>query len=68
MDDVEKSDYAKKGKEWAEELGKTVEKTAESVSKQGEQLQRSQLYKSVSEVRLYYISTHPLRSSSPLPV
>jgi len=50
MDDVEKSEYAKKGKEWVDEIGKTVGKTAEAVSKQGEQISQSNIYKSVSQV------------------
>ena len=50
MDEVEKSDYAKKGKEFVEGVAKTMEKTAETVTRQGEQLAQSNIYKSVAEV------------------
>lgn len=50
MDEVEKSDYAKKGKEFVEGVTKTMEKTAETVTRQGEQLAQSNIYKSVAEV------------------
>ena len=54
MDEVEKSEYAKKGKEFAEEMSKTVNKTAETISRQGEQIQQSAIYRSVSEASRHH--------------
>ncbi|ELT96546.1 hypothetical protein CAPTEDRAFT_183511 [Capitella teleta] len=47
--EVEKSDYAQKGKAMVDELGKTVGKTAQTVKEQGEQLSQTQVFKTVSQ-------------------
>ena len=50
---VDESGVAKKGGEIAQKVSQTVGKTAESLSKQGEQIAQTQIYKSVSEVRTF---------------
>ncbi len=48
--EAEKSELGRKGKEFAEEFGKTASKAAESVSKGGEQIAQSHVFKSVKSV------------------
>lgn len=50
MHDAEQTEFGKKSKEFAEEIGKTATKAAESVTKGGEQIAQSQVFKSVATV------------------
>ena len=50
--EAEKTELGKKGKELAEEIGKTATKAAESVTKGGEQIAQSQVFKSVATVSM----------------
>lgn len=50
VEEVEKSEYAKKGKEIVEDISRTVGKTAETVKHQGEHIAQSQVFQSVSQV------------------
>ena len=52
--DAEKSEFGKRGKELAEGIGKTATKAAESVTKGGEQIAQSQVFKSVATVSISY--------------
>ena len=47
---MEESKYVQRGKEMAEEVSKTVERAAESVSKQSETIAQSNIFQSVSQV------------------
>jgi len=47
--EVEKTEIGKKGKQIAEELGKTASKAAETVSQTGEQIGKSHIFQSVSQ-------------------
>jgi predicted membrane protein len=47
---MEESRYVQRGKEMAEEVSKTVERAAESVSKQSESIAQSNIFQSVSQV------------------
>ena len=46
----------KRGKELAEGIGKTATKAAESVTKGGEQIAQSQVFKSVATVSISYLN------------
>ena len=50
LEEAEKTEVGKKGRELAEGLGKTATKAAESVSKGGEQIAQSQVFQSVKTV------------------
>lgn len=50
-EEIEKTEYAKKGKRIAEDFSKTAGKTAESIYKQGESISKTKVFQSVSEVR-----------------
>jgi import inner membrane translocase subunit TIM44 len=49
MEEVDKSEYAQKGRKLVEDVSRRVERTAESVSKQGEQLSQSSIFQTVSQ-------------------
>lgn len=50
VEEVSKSEFGKKGKEFTEELGKTAGKARETLSSAGESLSKSQPMKKVAEV------------------
>ena len=63
MNEVEKSEYAKKGKEFVDDISKTVGKTAESVKEHGENIARSQVFRSVSEAsgwKYFFVSVYAI--------
>lgn len=47
---VEQTEFAKKGKDFTEELTKSAGKAAESITKQGQQFGQSAAFKNISEV------------------
>ncbi|KAK2143090.1 hypothetical protein LSH36_878g00009 [Paralvinella palmiformis] len=49
VEEVEKSDIGKKGKDVVEGLGRTAQRTAETIGKSSEQLAKTEVYRRVSE-------------------
>ena len=62
MDEVEKSEFGQKGKKLAEDLSAGVGRTADTITKQTEQLSQSNMFQSVA-----YVSTCRLISLALLP-
>jgi len=54
VEEVEKSDIGKKGKDVVEGLGRTAQRTAETIGKSSEQLAKTEVYRRVSEVHIKY--------------
>jgi hypothetical protein len=50
FDEVGKSEYGQKGKQFVDELGKTVGKTAQTVRETTENLSQTQVYQTASQV------------------
>lgn len=50
LNEAEKTEFAKKGKEFSDELSKTARQAAKKISEQGEQLSQTKVYRTVSEV------------------
>ena len=61
---MEESDYLRKGKEMAEGVSRTVERAAESVSKQSETITQSNIFQSVSQVRQFSLLATVVVNSS----
>lgn len=56
MDEVEKSEFGQKGRKLATELSAGVGRTADSISKQTEQLSQSSVFQSVAHVSIQCVS------------
>jgi len=61
VDEVEKSEFGQKGRKIASELSAGVGRTADSISKQTEQLSQTSVFQSVAHVsaqRVSFVSFH----------
>ena len=60
FDEVQKTDFAKRMKESTDEIGKTMGKATENISKQTQQFGQSPTFRSISEAGLLqtYISIY----------
>ena len=60
MDDIENTEFAKKGKEIAGDIGKKAYHVVETVSHTGEKIGQSPVFKSVSQVFILYTHLHTI--------